>query len=89
LARSAIAGEYAEIQETCERGGVARSEVTMTISDTTIWIGAKDKSFARLGRNICKKEADALIVQLPAISAHFGGEDDIVLAGDTNFLEAD
>jgi exonuclease III len=44
---------------------------------------------AALGRATRKKEADSLCKQLPKISTHFGGENDIIIAGDTNILDAD
>jgi hypothetical protein len=43
---------------------------------------------AAIGRNTRKKEAEALVSQLGAIKAHFGGEDDLIILGDTNFLNA-
>jgi len=43
---------------------------------------------AAQGRQTRKKEADALISQLAAIKSHFGGEDDLIIFGDTNILKA-
>jgi len=41
------------------------------------------------GRDKRKQEAETLVSQLGNVSAHFGGEKDIIIGGDTNFLKAD
>ncbi|QDU44313.1 Endonuclease/Exonuclease/phosphatase family protein [Symmachiella dynata] len=44
---------------------------------------------AAQGRATRKKEANALVSQLAAVSAHFGDDKDIIVGGDTNILAAD